>query len=68
MKISGERFINCCYAAMGMKPQTVRKELMDVLACPADKGQLVLDKTKALLKCRKCGKTYEVKEGIPVFV
>ncbi len=52
-----------------MKPQTtVKKELMDVLACPADKGQLVLDKSETSLKCRKCGKTYEIREGIPVFV
>ena len=40
-----------------MKPQmAVKKGLMDVLACPADKGQLVLVKSETLLKCRKCGK------------
>ena len=45
-----------------MKPHmAVKKGLMDVFACPADKGQLVLVKSETLLKCRKCGKTYEVK-------
>jgi uncharacterized protein len=44
----------------------IDKELLDILACPACKGDVKLDKGKIV--CTKCGKKYPVKDGIPVML
>lgn len=43
----------------------MRKELLKILACPSCKSGLIYKKN---LICRKCGKVYKIKEGIPDFV
>lgn len=46
----------------------IPKELLEVLCCPSDKGELNYDPDKAILTCKKCKKNYEVKDGIPILL
>ena len=46
----------------------IKKELMDILVCPVDKGELTLLEKDKKLECRKCGLRYPIKEGIPVML
>jgi uncharacterized protein YbaR (Trm112 family) len=41
-------------------------ELLKILACPACKGELKLEKEK--LVCLNCKKIYPIKNGIPVLL
>lgn len=51
----------------------MKRELMDILACPMCKGPLQLDVTKedenevvtGSLKCAQCPETYPIDDGIP---
>jgi len=51
----------------------VKKELMDILACPICKGDLVLDITDedekeiiaGTLYCSRCDEYYPIENGIP---
>jgi len=40
--------------------------LLSILACPACKGDVELKNDK--ISCKKCGKMYPVREGIPVML
>lgn len=43
--------------------------LLSVLACPApDHGRLVLQRPRARLGCTVCGRTYPIRDGIPVLL
>ncbi len=46
------------------------KELLEVLACPACKGDLDYQKAKDLLVCKNkaCKKQYKVEDGIPIML
>lgn len=44
----------------------IDKELLDILACPACKGNVELKEDRIV--CKKCGKRYPVKNGIPVML
>jgi uncharacterized protein len=44
----------------------IDKELLDILACPACKGDVELKDNKIV--CKKCRKKYPVKDGIPVML
>jgi len=46
----------------------IDKELLEILACPADKGDLVYDEENQKLICQKCGRRYPVRDGIPVML
>ncbi len=46
----------------------IDKELLEILACPADKGDLVYDEENQRLICQKCGRRYPVRDGIPVML
>jgi len=50
-----------------MTDDLISKELFDVLACPDCKGELEYNNEKSGLICKKCGATYLIKEGIPIF-
>lgn len=41
----------------------LKKELLDILACPKCKGDLDYDKKKSRLVCSKCRLRYGVLEG-----
>jgi uncharacterized protein YbaR (Trm112 family) len=46
----------------------IKSELMEILVCPVDKGDLKELETERKLECTKCGRRYPVKEGIPVML
>jgi uncharacterized protein YbaR (Trm112 family) len=51
----------------------MRRDLMDILACPVDKGTLTLTVTSedasevlaGTLHCESCGEDYPIADGIP---
>ena len=46
----------------------IKKDLKDILVCPADKAELTeIEETKQL-ECRLCKRRYPVKDGIPVML
>ncbi len=44
----------------------IDKALLDILACPDCKSDVELKGNKIV--CRKCGKKYPIKNGIPVML
>jgi hypothetical protein len=44
----------------------IDKELLDILACPACKGDVKLQDNKIV--CKVCGKKYPIRDGIPVML
>jgi uncharacterized protein len=44
----------------------IDKELLEILACPACKSDVELKDNKIV--CKKCGKKYPIREGIPVML
>lgn len=45
------------------KPEIFTKAIMDILACPVCLGRLC--RVEAGLGCERCGRIYQVVEGIP---
>ena len=46
----------------------IDKELLDILACPACKGNIVHDQKNEKLNCQECGRRYPIRDGIPVML
>ena len=46
----------------------IKKELMDILVCPVDRDKLIENNEKKHLECKKCGRKYPIKNGIPVML
>ena len=46
----------------------IDKELLDILACPACKGNIVYDQKNEKLICEECGRRYPIRDGIPVML
>jgi len=46
----------------------VSKELLDILACPKCKGELVLTETQDGLICNACKLVYEIRDDIPIML
>ena len=44
----------------------IDKELLNILACPACKGDVKLECEKIV--CTACGRRYPVKDGIPIML
>ena len=44
----------------------IDKELLEVLACPACKGDVQLKDNKIV--CMKCKRKYPIKDGIPIML
>jgi uncharacterized protein YbaR (Trm112 family) len=43
-------------------------DLLDILVCPACKGELLAEEGAQRLCCLQCGLAYPVREGIPVML
>lgn len=48
----------------------IDKELLDILACPACKADVVLETlgSEEKITCTKCKRKYPVKDGIPIML
>ena len=46
----------------------IKKELLDILACPQCKGPVKLTDTKDGLVCETCKLIYEIKDDIPIML
>jgi uncharacterized protein len=58
-----------CYNPVPMNPGgrvVISKDLLDILVCPADKKELVLEDD--FLRCSYCGRRYPIRDGIPVML
>ena len=44
----------------------IDKELLEILACPACKGDVILQQDKIV--CTQCGRRYPIKDGIPIMM
>jgi uncharacterized protein len=47
---------------------TLDPELLQILVCPNDRGELDYLKDEEILACRSCGYRYPVRDGIPVML
>lgn len=47
---------------------SLKKELLDVLACPKCKGKLILQPAEDGLSCPACKVVYPIKDEIPVML
>jgi uncharacterized protein YbaR (Trm112 family) len=47
---------------------TIKKELLEILACPKCKGDVELSRKGDALICRKCALKYAIKDGIPIML
>jgi len=46
----------------------IKKELLDILACPQCKGPVELTPEENGLVCRTCRLRYEIRDGIPIML
>lgn len=46
----------------------VSKELLDILACPKCKGELMLTEAQDGLICNACKLLYEIRDDIPIML
>jgi hypothetical protein len=46
----------------------IDKDLLDILACPQCKGDVVLTPKGDGLVCKKCKLVYEIKDDIPIML
>ncbi|HOS95098.1 MAG TPA: Trm112 family protein [Armatimonadota bacterium] len=45
----------------------ISKELLEILVCPACRGELDYE-PDVRLTCRSCGKSYPIRDGIPIML
>jgi uncharacterized protein YbaR (Trm112 family) len=46
----------------------IRKELLEILACPLCKGEVKLTEDGNGLKCIKCHRVYPIRDDIPIML
>lgn len=46
----------------------IDKEFLEILACPACKGEVRLDEAGERIICQACGRRYPIRDGIPVML
>ncbi|MBW2630762.1 MAG: Trm112 family protein [Deltaproteobacteria bacterium] len=46
----------------------IKRELLEILACPKCKGDIRLNEDESGLICDKCKLMYEIRGGIPVML
>ncbi len=48
------------------REQPISQELLEILACPADKSPVRLEGDR--LVCDTCGRRYRIEDGIPIML
>lgn len=46
----------------------IDSQMLDILACPACKGDVEYDAKKNIIRCTNCAREYPVEDGIPVML
>ncbi|WP_446010874.1 Trm112 family protein [Candidatus Electrothrix sp.] len=46
----------------------MKKELLDIIACPQCKGSVELRNDKNVLLCHTCQLAYAIRDGIPIMI
>ncbi|MCI5162931.1 MAG: Trm112 family protein [Candidatus Electrothrix sp. AX5] len=46
----------------------MKKELLDILACPQCKGKIEPSEDKSALLCHACQLSYAIRDGIPIMI
>lgn len=46
----------------------IDEKLLEILACPACKGDIKYDEENQKLICLSCGRRYPIKDGIPIML
>ena len=46
----------------------MKKELLDILACPQCKGKIELSEDENALLCHACQLSYAIRDGIPIMI
>lgn len=46
----------------------LKKDLLDILACPKCKGDVLLKEDLEGLVCQSCKLLYEIRDGIPIMI
>lgn len=49
-------------------PMAVSEELLEILACPACKAEVVVVAEGSALKCTECKRVYPIRDDIPVML
>ncbi len=44
------------------------EKLLEILCCPVCHGDLLYDREKQTLTCKKCGKIYPIRDNIPIML
>jgi len=47
---------------------TIDAELLEILVCPNDRGQVTYHEAEQVIVCETCGYRYPVRDGIPVML
>lgn len=46
----------------------IKKELLEILACPACRGKIVYNEDRDTLDCSECRRIYPIRDDIPVML
>ena len=47
---------------------TLDPELLEILVCPNDRGEIDVLEQERVIVCRQCGYRYPIRDGIPVML
>jgi uncharacterized protein YbaR (Trm112 family) len=47
---------------------TLDPELLEILVCPNDRGDIEVLEPEQVIVCKKCGYRYPIRDGIPVML
>ena len=53
---------------MGVSAQMIKKDLLDILACPKCKGPVALSAEGSALVCAACRLRYPIEDDIPIML
>jgi uncharacterized protein YbaR (Trm112 family) len=66
--------MSACGVAVGHDPGregyrvSIDPRLLEILVCPACRGEIEPRQDESGLECRRCGRVYPVRDGIPVML